>query len=76
MSVKPKNSRALFGVVASSAFEYSASIMNNMCADMNLGISPVNERTVHPNLASSETHGWSLASLVFSAKRAPISASM
>ena len=51
VGVEPEAGRALKRVVAPRAFEDCAAVVNDVGRDVDLGICPVHELAVHPDLA-------------------------
>ncbi len=55
--VEPETGGAPRRVVATRSFENAAPVMNDVGSDVNRGVRPVDERTVHPDLAGAgESH--------------------
>ena len=53
VGVETEAGRAALGVVASRAFEHAAAVVDDVRAEMNIRVGPVDQRPVHPDLAGA-----------------------
>src|SRR5918995_2319744 len=54
--VEPEARGSLGRVIAPCAFEYAGSVVDDMRADVDAGVRPIDERAVHPDFASTKRH--------------------
>ena len=58
MLFQPEDCRATGGIVGAHAFEGAATVVQGMREHMDLGIAPVHQLAVHPDLAVAVGHAW------------------
>ena len=56
MCVESKDGRTVRSFVAARPLEHAATVVDDVSADVDLGIGPVDQCPVHPYLARTEAH--------------------